>query len=94
MTNAEIITVAMINAELDPMEVDFDTFAGWKRRGFCVKRGQKAVFQTKIWKPCKFKKEEIEQQEETGNTEQKRQKLILVNASFFTDEQVERLVKK
>ena len=94
MTNAEIITIAMIGAELDPMEVEVDTFAGWKRRGFIVKKGQKAVFQTKIWKPCKFKKEEAEQKDDAEQTEQNRKKLILVNASFFTDEQVERVVKK
>lgn len=96
MTNAEIIVSAMVLAELDPMEVEVDTFAGWKRKGYCVKKGQKAVFKTKIWKPCKFKNEEIELPEEAKDMEPQfnKKKLILVNASFFTDEQVERVVKK
>lgn len=100
MTNAEIITVAMIGAELDPMEVDVDTFAGWKRRGFCVKKGQKAVFKTKIWKPCKFNKDADDAETSTdvddkyADAKTPRKKLILVNASFFTDEQVEKVVKK
>lgn len=96
MTNAEIIMGAMMLAELDPMEVEVDTFAGWKRRGFTVKRGEHAVFKTKIWKPSKFKvsDEELETVDPTTlDADGKQKKLILVNASFFTDEQVEVLKK-
>lgn len=97
MTNAEIIIGAMMLAELDPTEVEVDTFAGWKRRGYVVKRGEKATFQTKIWKPCKFSKEEQQNAEEVAQdaTTDKTnyRKLILVNASFFTDAQVERITK-
>lgn len=79
MTNMQIITGAMV---LNGVTEEVDTYAGWKRRGFQVQRGQKAKFQTKIWKPCKAKKPEDE--EESEGT-----RLILVNASFFVRSQVE-----
>lgn len=93
MTNAEIIVGAMLMAELDPMEVTVDTFAGWKRKGYSVKKGEKAVFKTKIWKPSKYSKKEIEEAAEEKDVviPDTAKKLILVTASFFTDEQVEKL---
>ena len=97
MTNAQIILEGMLLAELDPMEVEVDTFAGWKRKGFTVKKGEKAVFKTKIWKPCKFKPEEISTDDDVINDGEQvvnKKKLVLVNAFFFTDEQVEKVVKK
>lgn len=95
MTNAEIIMESMVLAELDPMDVEVDTFAGWKRRGFSVKKGEHAVFKTKIWKPSKYTKEEIAEIEEKNGEpfDPNTKKLILVNASFFTDTQVEVLKK-
>lgn len=92
MTNGEIILTAMMLAELDPMEVTVDTYAGWKRKGFVVKRGETAVFKTKIWKPSKYSKKEVEEIESRGVevSDRTNQKLILVNAAFFTDKQVER----
>jgi len=94
MTNGEIILGAMLVAKLNPEQVVVDTFAGWKRRGYKVKAGEKAVFQTKIWKPSKFNKkvEDPVDGEEVVVEQEKR--LILVNASFFTNEQVEKLTKK
>lgn len=79
MTNMQIITGAMV---LNGVTEEVDTYAGWKRRGFQVQRGQKAKFQTKIWKPCKAKKSE-------GEEESEGTRLILVNASFFVKSQVE-----
>lgn len=85
MTNIEIIAAAAATAKI-PADMPINTYAGWKRSGFQVKRGEKAVFQTKIWKPCKAKKKEQTETEDTGTRDNK--KLILVNASFFTAEQV------
>ena len=90
MTNAEIVLTAMELTKLDPIEVEVDTFAGWKRRGFSVKKGETAVFKTKIWKPSKYSKKEIAENE----ADEKRTKLILVNAAFFTNAQVEKRVEK
>lgn len=80
MTNSEIIIREMKSAGLDPMEVVVNTFAGWKRNGYVVNKGETAAFKTKIWKPCKNKKQEGEEEAQT--------KLRLVNAAFFTFEQV------
>ena len=96
MTNAEIIVTAMVNANLNPEEVEVNTFVGWKRNGYSVKRGEKAVFSTKIWKPCKFKKVEEENSadvaDDANKDETPKKRLMLVTAHFFTDEQVERKV--
>lgn len=92
MTNANIITLAMLNAKLDPMTVVVDTYAGWKRKGYAVRRGEKAVFQTKIWKPIKqlSKQEQAEMEKADESTRKQYRKLWLVNAAFFTAEQVEK----
>lgn len=83
MTNLEIIVGSMIVAGLDPLTVEVDTYAGWKRKGFVVKRGETAVFKTKIWKPCKRKADDEFDEEE--------KQLYLVNAAFFTEDQVEKV---
>ena len=75
MTNVQIIEGEKLLHGLELYEVD--TYAGWKARGFQVKRGEHASFTTKIWKPVKDK--------ETGA-----KKLILVTGHFFTEKQVER----
>ena len=78
MTNAEIITG---NCILTGISEPVDTYPGWKAKGYQVKKGSKAVFKTKIWKPCKTKNEK---------TGEKEKRLLLVNASFFTKSQVEK----
>lgn len=88
MTNKEIIMGNMVLLGLDPLTVFVDTFAGWNRRGFKVKKGEKAVFKTKIWKPSKKKIKE----EKDGEQEEKEvENMILVNAAFFRAEQVEKV---
>ena len=91
MTNAESILGEMILNNLDPTEVVVRTCADWNRKGFKIKKGEHPVFKTKIWKPSKYSKKEIED-EENNVTEQSR-KLILVKADFYTDKQVERRVE-
>ena len=96
MTNANIITVAMLNAKLDPATVKVNTYAGWKRQGFQVKRGEKAVFSTKIWKPVKMlsKEEKAEMEKADESIQKQYRKLWMVNASFFTADQVEKAESK
>ena len=79
MTNKQIISQAMQDAGLDPINTKVDTFNGWNKNNYRIKSGEKAVFNIKIWKPVK-KNSEDESEE----------KLILVNAAFFTDGHVER----
>ena len=92
MTNAEIIMGSMVLAELDPLTTVVNTFAGWKRRGYSVKKGEKAVFKTKIWKPVKYTKKEQESEIDANLSAEQADKkhLELVNAAFFTSEQVEK----
>lgn len=92
MTNAEIIMGSMVLAELDPMTTVVNTFAGWKRRGYSVKKGEKAVFKTKIWKPVKYAKKEQESEIDANLSaeDSDNKHLVLVNAAFFTAEQVEK----
>lgn len=92
MTNAEIIAGEMIVAGLNPLEDVVDTFAGWKRKGYTVKKGEKSVFTTSIWKPS-IKKAEVTE-EETVEDNTPHTYLHLVKASFFTDKQVEKLEVK
>lgn len=84
MTNAVIISTAMM---LNNIQEPVDTYQGWKRRGMQVKRGSKALFKTKIWKPCTVKAD-AEDVDEAGEVKRE-QKMILVPASFFGASQVE-----
>ena len=62
------------------------TFMEWKRRGFSVKKGEKAVAQFTIWKHVTKKaKAESEEDEE---------KMFMKRASFFSYEQVEPIGEK
>lgn len=73
MTNKEILNY---HIELLHIDEPVDTYAGWKRAGYQVKKGAKALFKARIWKPIKDKE-----------TEEK--KLILVTAAYFGKSQVE-----
>ncbi len=76
MSNGEIIAN---NQMLYGVMEKVDTFAGWNAKGYKIKAGSKAVFQDKIWKPCQVKNEK---------TGEKEKKLLMVNASFFSESQV------
>lgn len=84
MTNLQIIITAM---EMNGVKEEVDTYAGWGRRGYQVKKGEKAVFKTKIWKPVRAKNKAADAAEEFMKNEDG-DKLILVNASFFGHSQV------
>lgn len=83
MTNLQII---MSEVELHGVTEEVDTYAGWKRRGMQVQKGNKALFQTKIWKPCK-------QRGDDGGEKADDSRMILVNASFFGRSQVAAVVE-
>lgn len=88
MTNKMIILTELIRLGWTDDEIKertIDTYAGWKRKGFQVRKGEKAVMQTMIWKPCK---KTIKDEE--GN-KKKMDKMYLVKASFFAVEQVDKL---
>lgn len=79
MTNKEIIVGEMV---LNGISEEVDTFQGWKRKGYCVTKGSKNLFQTKIWKPCKVK---------NPKDGEKEKQLLMVKASFFGKSQVKKI---
>lgn len=66
------------------------TFAEWKKRGFIVKKGQKAVIKTKLWMKTKKK---IDKEKEL-NEDNIEEYFVLVNACLFGENQVERIEDK
>lgn len=83
MTNAQIIETECI---LNGVTELVDTYQGWARAGKQVKKGSKALFQTRIWKPRKKTKTVVT---EEMTEEEMKSKFILVKASFFGISQVE-----
>lgn len=87
MKNIEIIATECV---LNNITEDVDTFAGWKRRGRCVKKGETALFKTSIWKP-KTKKQ-IEEEEESDDEKKSAKRfnrMVMVPAAFFGLSQTE-----
>lgn len=82
MTNAEIIQGEILARGITQ---EVDTYAGWKRKGFKVKKGSKATFKTKIWKPKTRKIKDKDGKE----TDKKEKYFIMVKAYYFTKAQVE-----
>lgn len=96
MTNLEIVASEVITRDLlteeqvEEMIVKFGalpykTYQEWKYSGYQVKQGSKAIIKTKLWKKVKEKKEKEEDKDTT--------KFILVNASLFGAEQVEKIAQ-
>ena len=84
MTNEQIVSKELKKLGYNPSEElhVFDTYAGWKARGRQVKRGEKAKFQTKIFKPCRPKKDK-DGEIVSGMT------FIMVPAAYFRIEQTQ-----
>lgn len=83
MSNKEIIAT---EAMLKGIEYDGNnlfTFQEWKKRGYSVKKGEKAAVKTSIWK-------HVVREDKEGN---KIKKMFLTSASLFYIDQVQ-LIKK
>ena len=63
------------------------TFQEWKKRGFYVRRGEKAFLQVPLWTFC-------EKTVKKNGKEEKQTYFILKKASLFAPSQVERLEQK
>lgn len=94
MTNLEIVASEVIANELMTEEeverillgfgtLPFMTYQEWKYNGYQVKKGSKAVIKTKLWKMVKNKKESKDEEDSS--------KFILVPASLFSKDQVEKI---
>lgn len=97
MTNAEIIYNARmalakdgklaVDAEGQPEEIH--TYDHWKKLGYQVLRGEKAVCKLSIWKPVQRKGRKPEQDEEQG--EAPAPWMLPKTAFFFSRSQVDSL---
>ena len=97
MTNLEIVASEVVTKKLLTEEqveemlskfgaLPYMTYQEWKYKGYKVKKGSKAVIKTKLWKKVKSKDKE-------ENNEEKTSKFILVNASLFGIDQVEKIAQ-
>lgn len=77
MTNLEIIGNENI---LRGIKEETHTYVRWKQMGFQVQKGEKALYDTKLWKPVKAK--------QVDENEDENQKMILVKAFLFGRHQV------
>lgn len=108
MTNIEIIEVEAIARQLITEEeaenmilefgmLPFKTYKEWKKLGYQVKKGSKAVIKTRLWKMVKNKTNDESESNGSDDTdkesEKKRSKFVLVPASLFAIDQVEKIQK-
>lgn len=80
MTNDELILRAMLEHGVDE---PVDTYQGWKRLGYQVKKGNKALFSTVIWIPRK------KQVKTDDDAENKKRNFFMRKSAFFGKSQVE-----
>ena len=91
-TNKEIIMAEVLTRGITE---DVHTYSMWKSLGYQVKKGEKALFQTMLWKKKtkKSKKENTENTENVENEEGKEKKnndyFFLAKSSMFGRSQVE-----
>ena len=87
ITNKEIISLEMATRGI---EEDVHTFAMWKSLGYQVKRGEKALFQTMLWKMKKGKKQDNNNEEQQDDKEVKKyNNFFMAKSSLFGRSQVE-----
>ena len=87
ITNKEIISLEMATRGI---EEEVHTFAMWKSLGYQVKRGEKALFQTMLWKMKKGKKQDDNNEEQQDDKEVKEHNnFFMAKSSLFGRSQVE-----
>ena len=103
MTNAEIIMeqqeilfeAGILHENEDGEIQEIHTFQAWKKQGFQVKKGEKAIAKFPVWKFTKSKKQAEEESENEEDIEKKGKGYFFKKMSaFFTEDQVEKIVAK
>lgn len=90
-----IVEFEVVGGENDGMIIEYKetepihTFATWKKLGYQVQRGEKAIAQFKVWKMCKPSKKQIE--ESKKNDEDVQPKMIKKMSHFFKASQVQKI---
>lgn len=92
MNNNEIISknllMLILDGKVQPDE-DIHTYAGWKARGYKVKRGEHAVTSFTIWKGVN---KNVEVENEAGSSETvSTVRMFPKTASWFSTRQVEKV---
>ena len=90
-TNKEIILGEVL---IRNIQEEVHTFQKWKSLGYQVKKGEKALFQTNLWKMSKKKQKENNENEtdNNDNNENKTKKsnyFFMAKSSLFGRSQVE-----
>lgn len=90
-TNKEIITMEMA---LRDIQEEVHTFAKWKSLGYQVKKGEKALFQTRLWKTRKGKnvQEDSENNMDNNDKQLNISNFFMAKSSMFGRSQVEPIV--
>ena len=87
ITNKEIISLEIATRGI---EEEVHTFAMWKSLGYQVKKGEKALFQTMLWKMKKGKKQDNNNEEQQDDKEVKKyNNFFMAKSSLFGRSQVE-----
>lgn len=99
MTNQEILfTEIVANNIMTKEELEnyintyatlpvFLTFAEWKKRGYMVQKGEKAIIKTKLWMKSKKKIDKSKGDDPENINEH----FVLVTACLFSENQVKRM---
>lgn len=104
MTNEEIIYRASISAGIitegeaqkfaqNGWELPIHTFAGWKKYGYSVKKGEHAALKVRLWRKKGVKSGKGSDDKEAVEVEPDGGGYYLVTAFLFTGGQVERIGK-
>lgn len=104
MTNEEIIYRASISAGIitegeaqkfaqNGWELPIHTFAGWKKYGYSVKKGEHAALKVRLWRKKGAKPDNVSDDKEAKQVEPDGDSYYLVTAFLFTGGQVERIEK-
>lgn len=90
MTNQQRVIQAAMESGLDVNET-FYTYQEWKKRGYQVKKGEKASLKVELWIPKK-KKDKAEDNDQENKEETHR--FFTRVTSLFTSEQVKKFDTK
>ena len=87
MTNIEILQGECL---LRNIQEEVNTFQAWRAKGFKVKKGEKALFETKLWKKTKGKVE-VEENDSEEDKKKKYSGFYLAKSYMFGEHQVEKI---
>lgn len=92
MTNIEIVAgnmMLLIEKGIITENNTINTFLGWSKRGYKIKKGAEHIAEFAVWMKNKKKPEELEEEEK-----KKYRPFILTTAYWFSDEQVEPMTEE